>query len=196
MSISVKTQPAAEPVTVAQAKAHIRVTSAVDDAYITTLVSVARQRAETFLRRSIVTQTLELRMDSFPYEIDLLRPPVAAVTSIYYLDSDGISTLLDSAEYQTSLAGRSTAVVKPAVNSAWPTTQAGAYDAVTVEYVAGYGLPDDNPVLIPLPMQQAILLMVGDMYENRETIVIGTIPASLPMTAERLLAPYQIQLIG
>ena len=92
--------------------------------------------------------------------------------------------------------GTATATVKPAVESVWPDTQSGAYGAVTVVYVAGYSLPTDSPDLIPTPIKQAVLLMVGDMYENREETVVGQTVATLPLTAERLLTPFQLNLVG
>ena len=195
MSIEVFAEPAEEPVTLTEAKAHLRVTASDDDTYITALVKVARQMAETYLKRSICTQTLDYSLDSFPAEIDLPRPPARSITSITYTDEDGNSQSLSSAVYQTDLSGSVLHSIKTAVDQSWPSTQSGAYNAVVVRYVAGYAVPTDSPDLIPSPIKQAILLTVGELYENREETVIGVSVAPLPNTAERLLAPYRVRLI-
>lgn len=195
MTIEVYAEPSEEPVTLTEAKAHLRVTSTDDNDYIESLIRASRERAESYLRRSICTQTLEYSLDEFPAEIDLPRAPVQSVTSITYTDTDGVSQTLSASLYQTNLRGTANGRIKPTVDDAWPSTKSGVYNAVIVRYVAGYSLPSDSPDSIPRAFKQAILLMVGEMYENREISVVGATVASLPYTAEKLLAPYRLRLV-
>jgi uncharacterized phiE125 gp8 family phage protein len=75
-SLTRTTPPAVEPVTAAEAKAHCRVDTTVDDAYIATLITASRQWCEEYLDRSLVNTQWTLRLDAFPYEIPLPRPPM------------------------------------------------------------------------------------------------------------------------
>ena len=180
-SVNIKTEPTTEPLTLVEAKAHLRVTCTEDDVYITTLIKVARKHAERFQRRSYITQTLELRMDRFPaYLIELPRPPSISVTSIKYIDSNGDTQTLDASKYTTDFNSYVARVV-PAFNEIWPTTRS-VIDAVTIEYVAGFGAASD----VPETIKQAMLLLIGVWYENREPVIDGIIN-KIPYTVDALL---------
>lgn len=179
--------PAAEPLTLAEAKAHLRVDSTSEDALITTLITVARQSAETFTRRALITQTWALKFDAFPDEITVPLPPLQSVTSIGYVDSDGAAQTLATSGYQVNTdtqPGR----IKPAYGARWPATRADTYGAVTVTFVAGYGAAGSA---VPEPIRQAMLMQIGHMFERRETSIAGTIIAQVPMATEWLLWPYR-----
>jgi uncharacterized phiE125 gp8 family phage protein len=82
MGLKLVTPPAVEPVTLAEAKAHLRLDTAVDDAYVSALITASRERVELFLRRALITQVFEFAVDDFPaYDraIDLPRPPLRSV---------------------------------------------------------------------------------------------------------------------
>lgn len=180
-SVVVKTQPAEEPITLEEAKTHLRVWCDADDDYITALITAARIYAERFQRRSYITQTLELRMDGFPcYLIDLPRPPAISATSIKYIDSNGDTQTLDAAKYTTDFNSYVARVV-PAYNETWPTTRF-VIDSVTIEYVAGYGDAAD----VPETIKQAMLLLIGVWYENREAVT-DTAMTEIPFTVSALL---------
>ena len=180
-SVNIKTEPAEEPITLVEAKAHLRVTCTDEDTYITTLIKVARIHAERFQRRSYITQTLELRMDRFPrYLIELPRPPSISLTTINYIGSAGDTQTLDSSKYTTDFNSYKARVV-PAFNEIWPTTR-HVIDAVTIEYVAGYGAAAD----VPETIKQALLLLIGVWYENREPITESTV-TEIPFTVSALL---------
>lgn len=197
MGINVTAQPGEEPVTVAEAKAHLNIPSATTDhdTYITNLVKAARQRAERFLNRAIVTQTIEYTVDEWPDEFILPRAPVQSITSVTYVDSDGNTQSFT--DYQSDLTNQAMPMVKPAYNSSWPSAR-NQYSSIKVTYVAGYGGGDSPSTLssIPEPIRQAILLMVGTMFEYREEAVVGASVDDMPVTAENLLAPYRVSIIA
>lgn len=180
-SVNIKTEPDEEPITLVEAKAHLRIDCDAEDAYITTLIKVARKHAELFQNRSYITQTLELRLDYFPqFLIELPRPPSISVTSIKYIDSGGDTQTLDASKYTTDFNSYVARIV-PAFNEIWPTTRR-IIDAVTIEYEAGYGDAAD----VPETIKQAILLLIGVWYENREPISESTV-MEIPFTVSALL---------
>jgi len=196
MRLKVITAPTAEPITLANAKLHVRVDIDDDDDLIERLITTARQHAETITRRAIASATYELVLDDFPdlsdEEIKLPRPPLESVTSIKYTDSDGDETEWDSSKY--IVYDSEPAVIVPAYGESYPFFTPYPKGAVKVRYVAGYKADPDDPELeLPEPIKEAMLLMITDLYENRgELLERGHIPKAILVTADNLLMPYRI----
>lgn len=184
---NVTSEPAAEPVSTAEAKTHLRVTGSDDDTYIDTLVKSARRHVEQHLHRALITQTRALRLDEFPSEdcIELPYGPVQSVSSVAYLDADGATQTWSSANYRADIYS-----VPPRVSLAygisWPTTR-GVSHSVTVTYVCGYGTTGAS---VPTEIVHAIKLIVGHLYENREENVAFSMEA-MPFGVNALLSPYR-----
>lgn len=198
-SVNVKTAPAGEPLTRAEAKTHLRVDSDItdQDGLIDGLIIAAREYVENYCRRSLVQRTLELRLDCFPGQILLPRGPVISLTSVKYLDNSGVLTTVDSSIYQTDLYSMP-ARVMPVFGSIFPIAGYGRLNAVVVEYEAGYahssGSPTDLADTVPSSIKAALKLLVGHWYENREVVVMNVAPPQeVPMAVKHLLAPYEIR---
>jgi uncharacterized phiE125 gp8 family phage protein len=181
------TAPAELPVTLTEAKEHLRVTVTDEDALILSLMYAATEWAEAFTNRKFITQTWELVLDEFPKEFDVPNAPLASVTHIKYLDTDDAEQTLASAQYQVdAVSDPGRIVLDP--DSSWPDIS-DKINAVTVRFVCGYGLA----AAVPFAIKAAILLIVGHLFENRELVVIGTLPPQeLPLSASALLAPYRV----
>jgi uncharacterized phiE125 gp8 family phage protein len=187
MSVKLITAPATEPVSLAEAKAHLRVTSSDDDDLITALIVTARGAAEHELQRSLITQTWEKALDMFPEAIQLLCPPVQSVTSVKYLDVDGVEQTLSSASYTLDNASDSTpAWLTPAYGYTWPETYEEV-NAVKVRYAAGWASASS----VPQPIKQWMKLQIGHWYENRESVNVGNITSKLDYVSF-LLDRYRI----
>ncbi|MBE3118845.1 MAG: phage head-tail connector protein [Candidatus Atribacteria bacterium] len=190
MTIRISAQPSTEPVSLSEAKAHLRVDIADDDTLISSLITAARQILEVQAQRQFVTATWVMTLDKFPLlckEIRLLRPPIASVTSIYYLNSAGTSTLLAAADYRVDSASEPGRIT-PAYGKTWPIAYP-VTNAVTVTYSAGYGAAS----AVPKAITQAILLLVGHWYENREAVqAYGGGVTPLPMAVDALVAPFRV----
>lgn len=170
----------------ALAKQHLRVTTGDEDALIDAYIAAACgmiDGPDGWLERSIGEQVLELRTDRFCDSLRLPCGPVREIDAVEYVDADGALTALDSDVYV--LRGDR---LELAYDEAWPSVRGDA-DGVRIRYVAGF---EDGAV--PAPITAALLLMVGDLYENRETGVVGTVSAEVKMstTVEALLRPYRI----
>lgn len=197
------TVPQTEPVTLQEAKDHLRVDGSTEDSLISSLIAAARQHLEETVSRSFVTQTWKLYLDDFPVSklvhipwgeymdiekraILLPRPPVASVTSITYIASDGTTQTLSTDDYDVDLISEPARIAE-AEGATWPTTD-NTVNAVTVEYQAGYG----NAGEVPQAIKQAVLLLLSTWYENRQTVIVGASIDTLPMSVQALMAPYRV----
>jgi uncharacterized phiE125 gp8 family phage protein len=185
MPVIVITQPLFEPVTLTEAKEHLRVTQSAEDDLIAALITAAREAAENYTHRALCEKTLEYYCDAFPCQIVLPQPPVQSATSVKYIDRDGVEQTLAASEYQLH-AQNEPALIVEAYGKTWPGTR-DELNAVRVRYVAGYASADD----VPGPIKAALLLMIGHLYENREDSIGGTLN-ELPFGSRCLLNPYRI----
>jgi uncharacterized phiE125 gp8 family phage protein len=184
MPLALVTPPTVEPVTLAQAKAHLKVDTADDDALITALIAAARARTEWHTGRALVTQSWMLYLDRWPSDgiVEIPLPPLQTVTSLTAYARDGSALVIDAAHYVVDFAsapGR--LVLKPDYA---PPTDLRAANAIALAFTAGYG---DAAADVPAMLKQAILEIVAFLYENR-----GEAPAELPPNCLALLAPYRV----
>ena len=187
--------PATTPVTLTEAKAHLRVSHTDEDALITLMIGAATEYVETLLGRSLNDQTWELVLDAFPAsEIRIPRPPLIEVVSIRYVDAGGIEQLVDPADYYVDTTSRYGWVVPQGGSLTWPET-IDAINSVRVRFRAGYQSADSPPSEnIPPSIKQAMLLILGAMYENREETVVGTIAVKLPWGASEMLLRHRVEM--
>ena len=192
MALKIKTEPAKEPVTLAEAKSHLRVEITDDDTLINSLIKAARRHVENVCSRALITQTWYLYLDAFPAsgkEIKIPLPPLGSIVNIAYIDTDGVTQTLAASKYTVD-AKSEPARVKEAYNETWPDTRE-IINAVTVEFTCGYGADETS---IPEPIRQAMLMLIGHWYENRELVVVtgNMAPKEIPAAVTALLASYRI----
>ena len=171
--------PAAEPVSLAVVKAHLRIDHDEENDLIKGWVSAARELAEGYTGKVWGERTLRLSLSCFPCgSIELPVEPVSGVTLVSYFDIAGDSTTILAAGYQTWL-DHSPPLVSPLPSGYWPQTEYGRLNAVTVEFTAGAGE-------VPEMVRAAILLTIGLWDENRgdQNALISN---GLPPGAKRLL---------
>lgn len=165
----------------AEVKAHLRVEHDDEDTYIDTLRDAAYSFAEKYTGTAILDAEKIDYLDCFSDEIVLNYSPVQSITSIAYNDEDG------NAQSQTSyyLDDRNQKVVlKPVYLDTFPSTD-NTYENVVITYQAGYAT-------IPDQINQAVLLVIGSLYEQRENHISGISAFDVPVSAEYLLTPYRI----
>jgi uncharacterized phiE125 gp8 family phage protein len=166
-ALKLATAPAEEPISKAEAKLHLRVDISDDDDLITSYIITARRRAEKISGRAFVTQTWDYVLDAFPAG-DTLKipfPPLQSITSIKYYDEDGTEYTVSSGDYYVDTYGEPGRVVLKS-SATWPSISLREANGVIVRFVAGYGDADD----VPEEFKQAIYLLVGHFYENREAV--------------------------
>jgi len=182
MNHKVTTQPTVEPITLAEAKTHLRIIHDEEDNYIMGLISAARKWCEYYQNRAYITQTITAKCDAFPLTFVLPMPPLVSVTSIQYIDTAGSTQTLSSSYYDVDTYAEPGRVTE-AYSYSWPATRI-IDNAVTITYVAGYGDPAD----VPEHIKHAIKLMVSHFYEMREPVVENTTITNVPMSVKSLLS--------
>jgi len=195
-NLTLITGPTVEPVTLAEAKAHLRIDHSEEDSLIEALITAAREHIDGkagWLGRALVEQTWELSLTRFPDDaIRLPLPPLVEVTSVTYVDTAGATQPRSAALYQ--VLRHDPALIVPAYGQAWPSTREMP-EAVKVRFRAGYepgsGSPTDYAENVPRPIKQAILLLVAHWYGNREAAAETRALQPLPFAVMALLAPYR-----
>lgn len=172
--------PTVEPITLAEAKAHCRVDASTDDALIQGYITTAREWVEDYIDRALVTQQLVMKMDTFPGEFELPRPPMiasgtaTAVTITYVTGEAGGTATLSASEYRVD-RDSTPGAIRTLYGGSWPSHLLDA-NAVTVSWWAGYGSAAD----VPQRVKSAMLMCVHELYEKRGD-------GAMPEAAKRLL---------
>ena len=182
--------PTELPVSLAEAKAQLQIDSSVSDwdDLLTGMLNAAVAYVDGWsgvLGRCLVTQTWEARFECFEAEFDLPFPDVSAVVVKYYDTSDTLQTY-SSSNYQLvqESCGSEVSVY---LTSTWPATSLNREDVVVITMTVGYGAA----TAVPAAIKQAILMIVGHWFANRETVNVGNITTELPFSAAAMLAPFR-----
>ena len=186
------TAPADLPVTLAEAKAHMRVTFPDDDTLIRIYIQSATALCEQILQRKLITQTWKMYLDYFPHEITVLFGDLQSVTHLKYTDIDEVQTTMSNTLYDVdinSVPGRIVLVD----GEVWPTDTLNAVNPIEIQFITGYG---DDSTEIPNDIRNAVLLTTAHFYETRESILISDIKLmtveQIPWTASTLLQNHRI----
>ena len=207
MPMQLMTPPAGEPISLVEAKLHLRVDFDDDDSLIQVLISAARQAAETLTNRQLITARWRMVLDSFPgpslmgvpagqiftlpgHAVLLPKSPVASVVEIRYLDMANAWQVMPAANYTVDNVCEP-ARITPVFGQFWPIAlpQIGA---VSVIFDAGYG----NASAVPEGIKTWIKLRVGSLYVHREEVASMTRGRIDPLPfIDGLLDPYKVPLI-
>lgn len=199
MSYKVITPASIEPITLAEARSHLRIDafgsppSHPDDDYIEQLISIAREWTEDYLRRALATKTIDIAFDNFD-DIEIPFQPVQSITSIKYQDVNDVQQTVPNTVYKLNTFSGDV-VLK--YNQSWPSVYPEE-GVITVRAVVGYTTgqsPDTEPM--PFPIKAAMLLIIGNLYENRQQDLLSNTRMTfntLPMGVYNLIQPYRLGL--
>lgn len=181
------TPPAGEPVSLAEAKAFLRVEHNDDDEVIAALIAGARLHVEAQTRRALITQVWRLTRDVWPASgaLPILPAPLRYVIAVRVFTANGAELVDDD-----SLAIDK--VAAPAVLSFVPGAMpmpGRPFGGIEIDIEAGYGGDADD---VPQPLRQAIRLLTAHWYENRALIAASREVASVPRAVAGLIAPYRV----
>jgi len=178
--------PANMPVSLAEAKAHLRVDHDDQDELITAQIKAATAHFDGYtgiLGRALVTQTWRQDFCRFADRLPLPVSPVTAIVSVGYYDADNMQQTLDAGVYDLFADARG-AYVSLQPGQVWPTTFNRAH-AVSITFTAGFGAATD----VPEPIRQAILLIVQRLFDGADT----EIDVAIDRVVHALIAPYRMR---
>jgi uncharacterized phiE125 gp8 family phage protein len=186
INLTTVTAPALEPVTLQEAKDHLRVDSTAADAEIEPLIVAARQYVERTRGIALISTVFDWFMDEWPEgSLMVPRPPLSSVTHVKYYDAAGALQTLATSVYQVD-TGSKPGRIALAEGQTWPTLQSQKLSAVQVRFTAGWGAAATT---VPRPIIQAMLLLIGHFYEHRG-IASAMEVKMVPMAVDALLAPW------
>lgn len=176
MGLTLVTAPTLEPVTKDEVKLHLRQDGDDDDILVSNLITAARETAQVKTGRQLMTATYDYTLDEFPHddEIVLPRPPLASVTSITYLDLDGVSQTLSTSVYDV-VTNIEPGMVRLKYAQVWPIIR-DQDDAITIRFVCGW----TTAAAVPYSLKAWINLYVSHLYENRDLAIIGQTTNEIP----------------
>lgn len=191
MRMKQTTAPASEPISLTEAKLHCRVDNSAEDTIFAMLIQAAREFVETYTRRSLITQTWTAYLDEFPRcrWFYLPKPPLGTVNSVKYYDYDNTLQTLATTSYDVGFNAESPARICLSQTATWPTSIRSRPDAVQILYSCGYGTASSS---VPAALRQAMLLLIGHWYENREEEITGTISTRLKVASEALMQTHKV----
>ncbi|ADJ24768.1 phiE125 gp8 hypothetical protein [Hyphomicrobium denitrificans ATCC 51888] len=186
MDYSFTVSGGSDPVTLAEAKAQMRVLHSNEDALIERIISAASRHVENRIGRNLVKRTVTYKREGFPrggVPVVLPRPPVISITSITFVDPKGDTITLSPNDYFLA-ASLIEYWVLP--KTAWPLAARGI-PSVTIVYESGYGAMDSD---VPEDLRHAVLLLVQHFYAHRSAVMEG--PAVVtPMAVDALIEPHK-----
>lgn len=190
MKYEITSGPATEPVSLAEAKAQLRVDSSDEDALILSLISTARRKVELDTSRMLISQTVKVYFDEWPAGQTLCLPlyPAASITSVQYVDQAGATQTWSSSNYTVDLVGMEPRIVpKPTADI----PDLGDYpNALIVTYVAGLSAASS----VPAELKHSMLTTLTMLYERREDIKINENTPGI-RTAAWLLSGHRAHMV-
>lgn len=189
--------PGVEPVTLAEAKDHLRVSGTDDDNALNAFIAAARGRCESFTGRQLILATWQWEFESFGGDsTEFLVPklPLVQIATVKYMNdaTPSVLTTVTISDVDESVHPHLPGRFRPRDGVSWPTNvRANAYNNVQVVFDAGIssvlGVADE--------LKQAMLLMIGHWHNNRENTVEGSL-SRIPLAAEDLMTPFKTEWHG
>ena len=187
MALVLMSGPAVEPVTVAEAKAHMRIDGSAEDTVIASLVLTSRLHVEAALSLALITQSWRVLLDRWPQgdTLELPLQPLQAVTEVRVRNASGGAPAVPATSYLVDIASKPPRLVW---NSAVRPVPGVAANAIEIDITAGFGA---TAASVPAPLRHAILLLTAHWYEHRDPSDIGTDAARVPDAVSDLIQPFR-----
>ena len=187
--MTIVTEPSVEPVSLEEAEDHLRLSdtsTGVEDTVILSYIKAARRVCERIQNRAYIEQTWNLVLNGFPASggIKIPLPPLISVSHVKYYGTGGTATTMTAANYYVDTDSEPGGVYL-AYGEVWPSATLRPNNGVEIQFVAGYGSAASS---VPMEVRQAIKLLTGHLYENREATTPDKMQArDLPLGVQSLL---------
>lgn len=189
MRLTLLNGPAAEPLTLEEVKAHLRIDGDDEDAVLSSLITTSRLHVEAALGLALIWQNWRWQADCWPPGgvVDLMTRPLQSVDAIRVSDLEGGTVSVGPEDYWLANGGQSARIMPK--SGRWP-EPGPRIGGINIEFTAGYGATAAD---VPEPIRHALKLLVAHWYEVRSPVNIGSIATRVPDTVSDLLMPYRIQ---
>ena len=179
------TAPATEPLTLSEVKIELKVDDSNEDDFITSLIVASRMWVEGHFWVPLISQTWAMQFDKS--ELNTLiwnvnKAPLISFSSVTYYDSNNELQTLAATQYETDIYGSPARFRIKSVPNVYD-----RMNALQLNFVCGYA----NAAAVPQPIKQALYMIIGHLYENRQDVITGTQVNEIPMASEYLLQPYR-----
>lgn len=187
MSLELIRPPAVEPVSIAEAKAHARIDTAVEDAIVASLITTSRLSIEAALGLGLVSQDWRIRLDEVPRSGVIWLPmrPLETVLAVRVRGTGGAEATLGVSDYEVDAASVPPRIALSPAAGVQTGVKLGGFE---IDVTVGYGGAATD---VPAPIRQALLMLVAHWYEHREPVAAGAAPARIPDIVDALLAPFR-----
>ena len=187
MALILLSGPPIEPISVAEAKAHLRVDGSAEDTLISSLITTSRLHVEAALSCALISQSWAYLLDDWPPggQVTLPMYPIESIDLVQVYDADDNVAIVPPEDYLLDGAGMPPRLVRRN-DTAWPAAGRSA-NGVEIRYTAGYGPAASD---VPEPVRQALHLLVAHWYEHREPAGCENGAVRIPPAISSLLSPY------
>jgi uncharacterized phiE125 gp8 family phage protein len=187
MSLVMTVPPAVEPVTVADAKSHMRIDGSDEDVLIASLLLTSRLHIEVALSLALITQSWTLTLDRWPSgrEVELPLAPLRSIDEVRVKNAEGISNVATPEGYLVDLASRPARLVW---NNSVPPAPKVRANGIEIDMTVGFGATGDS---VPAPLKHAILMLTAHWYEHRDPGEIGSEGARIPDAISSVIKPFR-----
>ena len=185
MNYRLVTGPATEPLTYAEVKAFLRLNDDSEQTFVTTLITIARQIVEGQTWRPLISQSWALQFDASELNLfisNINKAPIISIDTVTYYDVNNALQTLSPTLYETDIYGNPARFRLKSIPMVYD-----RMGALIVNFTCGY----TNASAVPQAIKQAMLLIIGHLYENRQDVVTGTQVNEIPMASRYLLEPYR-----
>jgi len=190
-TLTLKTAPTVEPITVSQANSYMRL-GTLDESetlFLSGLIKTAREYCEGFQNRAYITQTWEMSLCRFPPGIiEIPKGNLQSINSIKYTDSAGnVTTLTENTDYivtKRGILGR----ISPPYGKTWPTASLYPLDPIVIEFTCGYGASGAS---MPLKVIQSMYMLMSYWWDNRAAADVD-VPKDIDFAVRSLLSMDKI----
>lgn len=187
MALVLTSGPASEPVTLSEAKAHLRIDGSAEDVLLTSLMLTSRLHIEAALGLAMITQSWMLVLDRWPGDgsVDIPIAPLQAITAVRVRNAAGNASVIAPTSYLVDIASKPPRLV---LNTAAPPLPQRVANGIEIDVTAGFGA---NAASVPAPLKHAILMLVAHWYEHRDPVEIGSAAVRIPDAVNDLIQPFR-----